>query len=272
MVRTYRRVGVGPVGVELPSWSRWTFASCALLHLGLSNGDHSPGSRGCPPTIGRREAMFWTASDTIISCRGAVSRRADASIPSANSSRRPGEALDERAPDKTTNSPGRRRDRFGAHTANQRWSRELALQGFKKVVSRAIDPSIPAPVVALRIAHPTLNMPSSGAICSQLATQERPNLDPWPSPHVVLLVDGKLVDADQRSATVRNGRGDNLGGAVTQLSSGVQVPERQRPCHKPAPVRPCWIVRSLWNREHRETHVQYKTGRSIPKPPRRRED
>jgi hypothetical protein len=86
-----------------------------------------------PPTIGRRGAMFWTASDNHNLLPRAASRRADASIPSASRSRRPGEALDERAPDKTTNSPGGRRDRFGAHTANQRWPRELALQGLLRV-------------------------------------------------------------------------------------------------------------------------------------------
>lgn len=63
---------VGPVGVELPSWCRWTFASCALcsVRLSASGASGSPFLWRLPPTIGRREAMFWTASDTIISCRG----------------------------------------------------------------------------------------------------------------------------------------------------------------------------------------------------------
>lgn len=65
-------------------------------------------------------------------------------------------------------------------------------------------------------------MSSSGAICSQLATQERASLDPWPSIAPCRpLRRWKLGDRDQRSSTVRNGRGDNLGEAVTQLRAQV---------------------------------------------------
>ncbi|KAK0752285.1 hypothetical protein B0T18DRAFT_404498 [Schizothecium vesticola] len=123
--------------------------------------------------------MFWTASDNHNLLPRAVSRRADASIPLRAD--RSGQARHWTRERQTRNElpwwpPGPVWSPHGQ-------SAQASGVGFCRdcVVSRAIDP---APVVALRIAHS--QQPRSGAICCQLATQERPSPNPRQSPHAAM--------------------------------------------------------------------------------------